>query len=170
MRSKEILRPLAILCAVALLGFALYVLITLPADDLPAFDPENQPCGSLVISVQNGLTKEPLAGATVVIPETGQRCTTGSDGRTPVIQVPIAGDAAYADILPQTWGEITVLAYCSGYADYALLHVHVWENQTRCGPTILMFEKGATDTDQSFILTEGPHRLWVQQLLDRYRQ
>ncbi|MDD4797787.1 MAG: hypothetical protein PHO66_08475 [Eubacteriales bacterium] len=169
MSSAQLLKQIAILVAVAVVGFALYGLTIAPVDALPLFNPQEDPWGNLIINAQDGLTKEPLCDVTVVIPETGQRYVTDQNGQTGVITVPIVSDAAYTSILPQTWGEITVLAYKAGYADYAVFHVQVWENQTRYGPTLMMFSNGDDVTGQPFTLTEGPHRLWVQQLLDRFR-
>lgn len=169
MSSERLLKKIAILVAVAVVGFALYGLTILPVESLPIFDPQEDPWGNLIINAQDGLSKEPLSGVTVVIPETGQRYVTDDNGQTGVITVPIVADAAYSAILPQTWGEITILAYKDGYADYAVFHVHVWENQTRYGPTLMMFSSDQDATGQPFTLTEGPHRLWVQQLLNQFR-
>lgn len=155
--------------AVVLAGFSIYALWALPGGSLSAFNLGNQPSGSIIICAQDGLSREPMAGVEVVIPETGERYTTDETGKTPPIAVPVIPDENAGKLMPQTWGEITVLGYKPGYADYAIFGVHVWENQTRYGPTLYMFETDPNAAGQPYTLCEGPHRLWVQQLLDKYR-
>ena len=124
--------------------------------------------GSIAITVRDGMTDQPVQSAAVVIPESGQTAYTDKEGKTEVLRVPIVEDAAFRQILPKPWGEITVLVYKQGYIDCAIFHVNIWENQTRNGPTVLLFPADGSQ-DQPFTLTEGPGRIWVQQLLDQYK-
>jgi hypothetical protein len=119
--------------------------------------------------VVDGFSEEPLAGAVVVIPETGQRFVTGEDGATALIQVPIIEDQHFKDIAPKPWGEVTLIVYKEGYIDYVLFYTHVWENQTREGPKILLFPQPEGEPAEPFPIVEGPHRLWVNKLVDKFR-
>jgi hypothetical protein len=128
-----------------------------------------EPSGSIIVFVEDGSNKKPLAGATVTIPETGQSFNTDSSGKTETIKVPILEDSYFRTILPKPWGEITLLVYRHGFIDCAIFHVNIWENQTRSGPTVLLFPLDADGANQPFTLTEGPNRIWVKELLDKFR-
>lgn len=119
--------------------------------------------------VKDGYTEEPLKDAVIVIPETGQRFYTGADGATAPIRIPITSDSRFEKTLPKPWGEVTLLVYKEGYIDYALFSVHVWENQVRKGPVILLFQKMSGHPSEPFVIVEGPHRMWVNGMLDKYR-
>ena len=124
--------------------------------------------GSLQLEVLDGMTQHPLEDVIIVIPETGEKYTTNAEGKTPVIQVPIIENETYRDILAQPWGEITVLAYKDGYIPYALFHTQIWENEARQGPQLLLFPQDSSDSDQPFSIVEGPQRIWVNDLIERF--
>lgn len=124
--------------------------------------------GTLQVQVVNGWTNAPLKGATVVIPEISKSYTTDSEGKTPVITVPIIEDDVYKNILEKTWGEITLLVYNDGYIPYALFHVMVTANENRNGPTIMLFETGSTSSSEPFCIIEGPEKTWANQLINKY--
>jgi len=128
------------------------------------------PTGKLQPVVVDGYSEMPLENATVVIPETGERYVTDENGKTPVIEVPILEDTHFSSILKKPWGEITLLIYKEGYIEYALFHTQVWENQVRSGPKILLFPKDSEGSNEPFSLIEGPHRLWVNELVEKYRK
>ncbi|MGI6570249.1 MAG: hypothetical protein ACOX27_04185 [Caldicoprobacterales bacterium] len=125
--------------------------------------------GYLQPQVVDGFSEEPLAGAVIVVPETGNRFVTSEDGRTAVIQVPIREDEHFAKISAKPWSEITLIVYKEGYLEYVLFHTHVWENQTRKGPKILLFPRVEGEEQEPFSVVEGPHRLWVRDLVEKYR-
>lgn len=127
------------------------------------------PVGKLQVTVVDGYTEEPLEGARVVIPEIKKTFTTNDQGMTPLIQVPILEDEHFRSIMQKPWGEITLLVYKDDYIEYALFHTHVWENQVRNGPRILLFPKDAGGKNEPFSLIEGPHRLWVNELVKKFR-
>ena len=124
--------------------------------------------GSLMPSVCDGMSGAPIAGAVIVIPETKQAYVTGADGKTELITVPVIEDSEYKRLYAKTWGEVTLLVYAEGYIPYALFHTQVWENESRQGPNILMFEYGSTSSDQPISIIEGPQRLWVNELIAKY--
>ncbi len=125
--------------------------------------------GYIQPQVMDGFSEEPLEGVTVVIPETGQSFITSSDGLTAVIKVPIREDAHYAKIAPKPWSEVTLIIYKEGYIEYVLFHARIWENQTRKGPTILLFPKVDGEENEPFSVVEGPHRMWVKDLVEKFR-
>ncbi|MGI6168609.1 MAG: hypothetical protein ACOYI4_02690 [Christensenellales bacterium] len=165
---NRILSAAVVLCALALVVVGSIALFNekpghSPADAAPA------DTGSLQIQAVDGASDVPLAGVTIVIPETSQTYTTGDDGKTQLIRVPIIKDTHYQDLLAMPWGEITILAFKDGYIPYALFYVQVWENEVRQGPNLLMFREGSTSTSQPFSIVEGPQRLWVEQILEKYK-
>jgi hypothetical protein len=160
-------KPLMLIPAL-LLGFAVASLL-IPGSAMEAFGERVAPAGSIIVFVEDGSAKEPLEGACVAIPETGKSYHTDKNGKTETIRVPILDDAEYKGILPKPWGEITLLVYKEGYVDCAIFHVNIWENQTRNGPTVLLFPITPDMGDQPFTLTEAPNRIWVNELLDRFR-
>lgn len=120
--------------------------------------------------VVDGFSERPIEKARVVIPEIGKKFITNSEGYTPIIRVPINTDNHYQNILPKTWGEITIIVYKDGYVDYVLFHVHVWENQSRIGPKILLFPETEGQESDPMVIIESPHRLWVKQLIKKYKR
>lgn len=125
--------------------------------------------GSIKIEVVDGFTDLPVSGATVVIPEINKSFTTDQYGLTPLISVPVRADSRFDSMLPQDWGECSVLVYCEGYVDYALFHAHVNADRERDSIRIYLFEEGATGSSRPFSIIEGPDRQWVQKMLDKYR-
>lgn len=123
----------------------------------------------LRVEVVDGMTETPIEGATVVIPELGKAFDTDKTGKTGVIDVPFLPDKHYDGILPQPWGEITLLVYKQDYATYALFHCQVVAGQTRMGPKILLFKNAELSTTQPFSIIEGPNRIWVNELIKKYQ-
>lgn len=125
--------------------------------------------GFIQPQVVDGFSEEPIEGATVVIPEISQRFETAKDGCTAMIQVPIEEDQHFESIAPKPWGEITIIVYKEEYIDYVLFNTHVWESQTRKGPKIMLFPKAEGDKNEPFAVVEGPHRIWVKELVEKFR-
>jgi len=128
------------------------------------------PFGYIQPQVVDGYTEEPLEGAVVVIPEINQKYRTNAQGLTADIRIPIKEDPAFKDILPKPWGEVTLIVYKEGYIDYVLFHTHVWENQGRKGPRILLFPEKEGESSHPMAIVEGPHRLWVNELVKKYKE
>lgn len=146
------------------------VALLLPGDAMAAFEASAAPTGTIIVYVKDGPSDEPLENARVVIPEMGQSFLTDKNGSTGEIYATVLEDADYKAICPQPWGEITLLIYKPGYADCAIFHVNIMENKTRNGPTVLLFPLAPGEANDAFTLTEAPNKLWVKQLLDRFRQ
>lgn len=158
-----------LLATVVILAVLFSVSLIIP-DSLAVFAPEQpQPSGSLIVTVVNGFTEQPIQGARVVIPEAGQSAVTNAQGKTGTLTAPINRDETYENILPKSWGEITLLIYCEGYIDCAIFHVNIAQDKTRQGPKVLLFPLDADGSNQPFTLIESPDRRWVQELLTKYR-
>ncbi|HBG75354.1 hypothetical protein QBE55_01515 [Eubacteriales bacterium mix99] len=125
--------------------------------------------GYLQPQVVDGFSEEPIQGATVVIPEINQKFVTAEDGYTAAIRIPIQEDAHFEKIEPKPWSEVTILVYCPDYIEYALFQAHVWESQSRKGPKILLFPKEKGKENEPFGVVEGPHRIWIKELVEKYR-
>lgn len=121
----------------------------------------------LRVHVADGRDDAPIEGAAVVIPETGDCVYTDADGSTEIIYLPVNTDAVYEGIYKKPWGEVSLLVYKQGYADYALFHLMIEPNALRDGPVVLLFPKEAGKLPYS--LTEGPAQEWVDGLLDKFR-
>ena len=158
----------AVLCAFAALAAATLLFAPEAAVSVFGTGPVYTPRGEIVPEVLDGMSLNPIEGAEVVVVETEGRYRTKSDGKTQAIRVPVVEDAHFADILKKPWGEITLIVYKDGYADYVLFHTQVWENQCREGPRILLFKADAQAKEQPFSIVEGPQRLWVMELVEKY--
>jgi hypothetical protein len=123
----------------------------------------------LSVKVVEGYTEAPLSDVQVVVVETDQVYTTGRDGMTDVIAVPAARDTRYDGILPKPWAEVSLIIYKDGYIPYALFYLQVMAGQTREGVKILLFEEGAPGSSEPFSIIEGPNRVWVDELVEKYR-
>ena len=142
------------------------------ARQIQAFNPSSSPArhfGYIQPQVIDGFSEEPIEGAVVVIPETDQQFVTAEDGLTAVIKVPIKEDLHFADISPKPWSEITLIVYKKDYVEYVLFHTHVWEGQTSKGPKIMIFPQPEGEKHEPFSVVEGPHRIWVKELVEKYR-
>ena len=129
----------------------------------------NSGTAGLTVNVVEGYTETPIAGASVVVVETGDVYTTDENGYTALIKVPVIRDKRYDDILSKPWGEITLIIYKENYMPYALFYLQVAPGKTREGVKILLFEEDTTESDQPFSIIEGPNRVWVNTLIDMYR-
>ena len=121
------------------------------------------------VNVVEGYTDTPIAGAEVVILETGKKYTTDADGNTEIIEVPVIRDARFDKILPKPWGEVSLVVYKDGFLPYALFYLQVIGGETRSGVKILLFESNSTGNSEPFSIIEGPNRLWVDELVRMYQ-
>ena len=177
LKSSSKIKAFVSIIALALFIVSLYVgsfisFEYIVSRQIDAFNPSNQDMrhyGFIQPQVVDGFSEEPIEGASVVIPETGQQFITGQDGMTAIIKVPIKEDVHFAEISPKPWSEITLIIYKEGYVEYVLFHTHVWEDQTRQGPRIMLFPQVEGEKHEPFSVVEGPHRLWVKELVEKYR-
>ncbi|HZJ82778.1 MAG TPA: hypothetical protein VFD57_03105 [Clostridia bacterium] len=125
--------------------------------------------GFIQPQVVDGYTEQPIEGAMVVIPEIDGSYRTNEQGYTPNIPIPVTADEHFENIHPKTWGETTLIVYKEGYIEYVLFHINVWESQNRQGPKVLLFPQKSKQLDQPMSIVEGPHQLWVNSLVEKYR-
>ncbi len=120
--------------------------------------------GLVRVRVRDAGTDAPIAGAQVIIPETGDVCFTDEQGMTPIMELPVLLDAHYNQLMEQEYGLITILVYCEGYVPYALYFAHVEPNRLRAGPNVWLFPgEGAP-----FSIIEGPDEAWSQRFIEEY--
>lgn len=176
---KEKIKPLVSILVLTIVIVSLYVSSYIPfnlyvSKQIEAFNAIETGQGThyfgyIQPQVVDGFSEEPIEGAMVVIPETGQKFVTSKDGLTAVIKIPIEEDEHFKGIAPKPWGEATVIVYKEGYIEYVLLNTHVWENQSRKGPKILLFPVVQGERNEPFAVVEGPHRIWVHDLVEKFR-
>jgi len=172
-KQKTSAQSLAVAVCVALCllsgFFALFFSTTDAQKYVFAFSSGNTGTGQFKLKVLDGVTKQPVSGAAVVLPQTGKTYKTGSDGQTKDITVPIYTDALYDDIQKQDWGSVCMLVYAKGYVPYALFGMQVEADKKRLGPTILIFPEGSTQSDAPLNIVEAPQRAWVNALVEKYK-
>lgn len=173
MKQKTSAQALAIVVCVALCllsgFFALFFSTTDARRYVSAFSSGNAGTGQFRLKVLNGVTREPVKKASVILPQTGRTYRTGADGQTEDITVPIFTDTLFNDIQKQDWGSVCVLVYADGYVPYALFDMQVEAGKRRLGPTILIFPEGATGSDAPLNIVEAPQRAWVDALVEKYQ-
>lgn len=121
------------------------------------------------VKVVEGYSESPIEGASVVVVDTGDVYTTDENGMTQEIEVPFVRDTRYDKIIPKPWGEVSIIIYKEGFLPYALFYLQVLEGETRQGVKILLFEKGISESSEPFSIIEGPNRLWVNELIDKFK-
>jgi hypothetical protein len=122
---------------------------------------------SFIVSDFEG--SKPLANACVCIPEANAYYYTDSSGNTPVIEVPVTQNSYYDGICRRNFGEITVIVYKEGYADYILLNFCVKENQKRLGIKLFLYKKYGGEEGYTSIV-ETPDGQWIKDLIEKYRK
>ena len=154
--------------ALLLVG-ALVLTTNLSPASAPVFSAAGQGTARLTVSVVEGYTEMPIEKASVVVVETGKVYQTDENGMTEVIEVPLVRDTRYDRILQKPWGEVTLIIYKDGFVPYALFYLQVLGGQTREGVKILLFEQDKTQSNTPFSIIEGPSRIWVNELVEKYR-
>ncbi|MEI6100382.1 MAG: hypothetical protein WCP73_00970 [Eubacteriales bacterium] len=170
-QKKNVSAAAVIVCvALCLLAacFSLYFSITGFGSIVSAFSAGYTDTGTFQLKVLDGSTKKPVQNASVVLPITGKTYATDVQGQTPDISVPILTDSRFDGIQKQDWGDVCVIVYADGYIPYALFDMQVQPNKKRTGPTVLIFQKGTTQTDDPFNIVEAPERVWVNALVEKY--
>ena len=155
--------------AFLLAGAVMLTVLMSGEDSIAAMSFGDSGKAALTVNVVEGYTDDPIQNAKVVILETGKVYTTDKNGETEIIEVPFIRDTRYDDIIPKTWGEISLIVYKEGFLPYALFYLQVAEGEIRSGVKILLFEKNSTDSSEPFSIIEGPNRAWVNELVNRYQ-
>lgn len=122
---------------------------------------------TLTVCVKDGFSGKAVSGAAVVIPETGDRLITDSEGFTPEASVPFIADEHYSRLQRQDSGIATVLIYRDGYVPYALfyLRTHAGERRT---VTLYIFPDDGT-MREPFSVIESPDDAWISDFTEKFR-
>lgn len=155
--------------ASALLLVGALVIASVISPDAVSVFGSNSDTAYLTVNVLEGYTETPIENASVVVVETGKVYQTNKDGMTDKIDVPVVRDTRYDSIIQKPWGEVTLIIYKEGFVPYALFYLQVLGGQTREGVKILLFEEGQTESAEPFSIIEGPNRVWVDALVEKYR-
>lgn len=125
--------------------------------------------GQLRVRVVDGRSQRPLQGAEVVIVETEQRLTTGPDGYTPYIDVPVFRNPRLRPIVAELHGQLAVIAYKNGYRDSIHMGIRMHEG-LKSESTVWMYKLGPGDDRIEPVLYQVPyHHLWLVELAERFR-
>lgn len=123
----------------------------------------------LQVRVVDGRTGEALAGAEVVVLETGQRMTTGADGTTPEILAPILRDPNLTRLIAEYHGQLTLIVYKNGYRDTVFFGVRMDEGR-KAEPEVWMYQITPEDERIEPVEYHVPiHRIWLLQLAEQFR-
>lgn len=159
----------AVTVSALLLVSAILVASNLGSGTTAVFSGSGKGTASLSVNVVEGYTETPIAGAQVVVIETGKTYETDENGMTDVIEVPFVRDTRFDRILEKPWGEVSLIVYKDGFVPYALFYLQVLGGQTREGVKILLFEHDKTQSNSPFSIIEGPNRAWVDALVEMHK-
>jgi|GEM_PF-5025994 len=121
--------------------------------------------GAIVVTVLEEGTLAPINNATICIIETKTYTYTNSKGLTGKIPVPILINQNYGASLSPPNGEVTILAYKSGFADSITFNVKIPTASTRIGFIIYLSPiYNASDTNPK-ITSELPNETWAKELI-----
>lgn len=123
--------------------------------------------GHLHIRVVDAYTLLPVEGAKVIIPDVKRALISDSTGSCVFSGIPIRENNLHQRLLPQDWGECTVIALYSGYRPTVILNTRVDKNKMRNGPTVYMFPEELDDIEVAAIV-ESPDNEWISQLVEQY--
>lgn len=157
----------AIVCLMLLASSILLTsIIPLNTNSLAVFAPSST--ATVSFTVVEGYTETPIPGAKVYIMETGQYYSTDEKGNTPEISVPVILDSRFNSAITKPWGEINLIVYKDGFTTYALFYLQVSPSTPRKNVKILMFKKDEIESAEPFSIIEGPNKLWVDKLIEKY--
>ena len=121
--------------------------------------------GFIRVSVREGFTDRPIAGACVNIPEADARFFTDENGLTELIPVPVIPDPEYEKLLPSGVGRATLLVTAEGMTPYLLLCARITPNAERT-VGILLFP--ADGTLPVFTVIEAPGEEWCESFAEKF--
>jgi hypothetical protein len=127
------------------------------------------PTAKVRLKVVDVLTRLPVSGACVCIPEGEIYACTDDRGNTPLIEVPVIADHTFDNIYKRNFGLITVIVYKENYVDHIMMNITVRENEVRQGITVALFPR--QESSPPFVsIVETPDENWVKELIDKYRK
>lgn len=159
----------AVAVSALLLVSAILAATNLNPNSTAVFSGSGKATAKLTVNVVEGYTESPIAGAQVVVIETGKTYETDANGMTEPIEVPFVRDTRFDKILEKPWGEVSLIVYKDGFVPYALFYLQVLGGQTREGVKILLFEHDKAQSNAPFSIIEGPNRVWVDALVEMHK-
>lgn len=125
--------------------------------------------GFLRVHVIDRATRQPLAGAEVVIVETEQRLRTDAKGWAPRISAPVIRDPRFRPMVAQLHGQLSLIVYKNGYRDAVYFGVRMRPGDTQF-PEVWMDKVTRQDRRLEPTYYHTPfHRLWLISLADKFR-
>jgi hypothetical protein len=168
-KNKSTLAVAVVVSAFLLVGALLLAVLLPGADGTAVFSLGKTGSAKLTLNVVEGFNETPIADATIIVVDTGDVYHTDENGMTDVMEVPFVRDTRYDKVLPKPWGEVSLIIYKNGYVPYALFYLQVLEGETREGVKILLFENDSAQSTEPFSIIEGPNRIWVDALVEKYQ-
>ncbi len=127
------------------------------------------PTAKVRFKVVDVLTRLPVCGACVCIPEGEIYTYTDDKGNTPLIEVPVIADRSFDNIHKRDFGLITVIIYKENYVDHIMMNITVREKEVRQGITVALFPR--QESSPPFVsVVETPDDKWIKELIDKYRK
>ncbi len=123
--------------------------------------------GHLHIRVVDAYTLMPVEGARVIIPDAEIIHISDSTGSCFFTGIPIRKNSLHQRLVPQDWGECTIIALYEGYRPTVILNTRVDKDKMRNGPTVYMFPEELDDIEVAAIV-ESPDDEWISQLVEKY--
>lgn len=127
------------------------------------------PCAKIRIAAVDIADNKPIHDACVCIPQLNAYFYTDNKGCTPLIDVPVIPDNYYDNIYTRNFGEIMVIVYKEGYADYILLNLNIRENEMRQDIKLYLYKKESTQR-QFVSIVETPDENWIKNVIEKYRK
>lgn len=125
--------------------------------------------GHLNIRVVDAYTLAPIEGAAVTVADVNKTLYSDSSGSCIFTGIPIRVNSLHQRLIPQAWGECTVISVFDGYRPTVILDTHVEKDRMRNGPTVYMFPKELDDIEVAAIV-ESPDNEWIAQLVEKYSE
>jgi len=130
----------------------------------------NKETGSVQIKVLEESTLKPIDGATVCIVDTRHYENTNKHGKTNLIHVPIRQNPNFNLSLERPYGELTILVYKAGYADYLSFYNMIRPNTTNVGIVVKLKPIINEEDTDPIIDINYPDKLWCENLIKLYKK
>ena len=122
------------------------------------------------VQVLEETTLKPIDNATVCVVENRHYENTNIHGRTSYITVPIKPNNNFDISYKRNYGEITLLVYKSGYADYLSFYNIVKSEQTKVGIIIKLRPIVNLEDLKPTITMNFPDSDWCENLIKLYKK
>ena len=131
---------------------------------------KNTEFGSIVVTVLEKNTLDPIDNATVCVIETREYYYTSNKGLTKKISVPIIENANFNNSLKRNYGEITLLVYKAGYASAISFYNIIKPNTTNVGVIFYLSPIINEEDNKIEIISNTPDTSWATELEKLYKK